>query len=122
MARFYEGEYITDVKGVNLAGDVRYELYRNTRMRYISRSDGYALTVPLEGLEMDYTLAKYGMVFDWGDSRLRTTLETVTPYAHNQDGYSIYTGEWLDRYIDSKLYIQTNKMSYNHEKVRRFIK
>lgn len=114
---FKEGEYMGSASEATGNGDVRMEFYRNTVMRYVSKSDGYGVTVPLEGLEMDYTRAKYGMVFDWGDARLRTTMETVRPYSHDPNGYSIYTGEWLDRYVDNRAYMQYNNMSYNHVKV-----
>ena len=117
MKFFHNGAYTKDLSLSAGTGDNRYEFYRNTRMRYVSCSDGYALTVPREGLEMDYTLAKYGMLFNFTDARLRVTLETVRPYSHDAHGYGIYTGEWLDRYVDRQLYMNLNNMRYNHPKV-----
>lgn len=114
---FYEGAYVPEASQAVGTGDARYEFYRNTTMRYVSRSDGYAITLPTEDLTLDHTLAKYGMRFNYPDARLRVTLETVRPYGHNIDGYRIYTGEWLDRYIDNNRYLQVNSMMYNHEKV-----
>ncbi|MBR1872905.1 MAG: hypothetical protein IJ795_06845 [Bacteroidales bacterium] len=115
---FHEGEYTKDLIKSSEPKDNRFEFYRNTRMRYVSVSDGYALTVPREGLEMDYTLAKYGMEFKWEDAKLRATLETVRPYSHDMNGYAIYTGEWLDRYVSSSRYLSINNMIYYRKTIK----
>ncbi len=82
--------------------------------RYVfnNYASGYSIAVPSEDMVPDSTLALYGMVFNWPDSKLRVTYERVTPYEQNSRGYGIYTGEWLDRYISNQVYINQNGLSY----------
>ena len=110
---FRDGEFTQfDRKLRTRYADNRYEfLNRSDEIRYVSESDGYAITLPCASkMTADYTSPKYGMYFDWGDARLRVTLETVTPYTRNEYYYGIYTTEWLDRYIDNDRYVQQNSL------------
>ncbi len=95
------------------SADLRYEFYSQSYLRFVSESDGYALSIPLS-LEpkIDYTLAKYGQRFYSDKFNLRVTLEHVTPYTPNEHYYGVYTGEWLDRYISNQTYISQNDMKY----------
>lgn len=89
--------------------DLRYEFYTPDFMRFVSESDGYALSIPLElGLEPDFTLAKYAQKFVSDKVRLRVSLEHVTPYPATEHYYGVYTGEWLDRYICQLGYVNQN--------------
>ena len=89
--------------------DLRYEFYSMEHMRFVSESDGYALSIPLElGLKPDYTLAKYAQKFVSEKASLRVSLEHVTPYAATEHYYGVYTGEWLDRYISQQGYVNVN--------------
>lgn len=97
----------------NASSDLRYEFVGAECMRFVSESDGYAITIPLDlGLTADYTLAKYGQRFESSDVSLRVTLERVNPYPATQEYYRIYTGEWLDRYINNSAYISQNGLQY----------
>lgn len=118
---FKDGAYAEfDKKKRTRYVDNRYEfLSSSDKMRYVSESDGYAITLPqASGMTPDYTAPKYGMYFDWGDARLRVTLETVTPYAHNEHYFRIYTTEWLDRYIDNDRYVQQNSLTRTMKTIR----
>lgn len=89
--------------------DLRYEFYTPDFMRFVSESDGYALSIPLElGLKPDFTLAKYAQKFVSDKVRLRVSLEHVTPYPATEHYYGVYTGEWLDRYICQLGYVNQN--------------
>ena len=91
--------------------DLRYEFYTPDFMRFVSESDGYALSIPLElGLEPDFTLAKYAQKFVSDKVRLRVSLEHVTPYPATEHYYGVYTGEWLDRYICQLGYVNQNRL------------
>lgn len=95
----------------NAITDLRYEFVGEEALRFVSESDGYALTLPAElGLEADYTLPKYAQRFVSEDVSLRVTLERVDPYTPNEYYYGIYTGEWLDRYISNSSFITQNNM------------
>ena len=84
------------------SSDLRYEFVGADCMRFVSESDGYAVTLPLDlGLVPDYTLAKYAQRFEGDGISLRITMERVNPYPATQEYYGIYTGEWLDRYISN---------------------
>ena len=113
-ARFFlSGAYQTtfEAKMRAYSEDMRYEFYTEDYMRFVSESDGYAVSIPLElGLETDYTLAKYNQKFVSDNATLRVTLEHVTPYTPNEYYYKIYTGEWLDRYIREQGYINVNRL------------
>ena len=113
-ARFFlNGGYQTgfEPKMRSYSEDMRYEFYTEDYMRFVSESDGYAVSIPL-GLELepDYTLAKYNQKFVSDKATLRVTLEHVTPYTPNEHYYKIYTGEWLDRYIKEQGYINQNRL------------
>ncbi len=97
----------------NASADLRYEFYGEDAMRFVSESDGYAVTIPLEmELQGNYELAKYAQRFESEDATLRITLEKVTPYPATEYYYGIYTGEWLDRYISDKNFINKNGLKY----------
>ena len=109
------GEYMATVDPSQKGGgnDYRYEFHGKESMRFVSASDGYAITVPKDnGLSVDYTLGAYGMKFNYESACLRVTLETVKPYSQDEHGYGIYTGEWLDRYISNGRFISTNNLQY----------
>ena len=110
-----EGEYKSTYKNSwrTSSVDLRYEFYSSEYLRFVSESDGYALSIPLD-LEPvpDYTMAKYGQKFASDRFSLRVTLERVTPYTPNEHYYGVYTGEWLDRYIANQTYINQNGMKY----------
>lgn len=91
--------------------DLRYEFVGKDSVRFVSESDGYALSLPKSaGLKADYTLAKYAQKFENEDISIRVTLEKVDPYPATEYYYGIYTGEWLDRYISNSKYITQNNM------------
>ena len=93
--------------------DLRYEFYTDEYLRFVSESDGYALSIPMSlNPKADYTLAKYGQRFYSDKFNLRVTLEKVTPYTPNEHYWDVYTGEWLDRYISNYTYVTQNGMKY----------
>ena len=93
--------------------DLRYEFYTQDYLRFISESDGYAVSIPLDlDPKPDYTLAKYAQKFTSDRFSLRVTLEQVKPYTPDEHYYGVYTGEWLDRYIANQNYISQNDMKY----------
>lgn len=107
-------------KGLRQANsDLRYEFLNAESMRFVSESDGYAVTLPLSlGLKADYTLPKYAQRFVSDDVNLRITMERVTPYPATEEYYRIYTGEWLNRYLVNSTYISQNGLSYIEPLVR----
>lgn len=108
-----DGEYQKDYKNSlrTSSNDLRYEFYTPKYMRFVSESDGYALSMPLElGLKPDFTLAKYSQKFVSDKVRLRVSLEHVTPYPATEHYYGVYTGEWLDRYISHQGYMNQNNI------------
>ena len=110
-----DGEYKPTYKNASRtsSADLRYEFYSQDYMRFVSESDGYALSIPLTlDPQPDYTLAKYGQRFSSERFKLRVTMERVTPYTPNAHYYEVYTGEWLDRYIANQNYITQNGMKY----------
>ena len=95
------------------SSDLRYEFVGADCMRFVSESDGYAVTLPLDlGLVPDYTLAKYAQRFEGDGISLRITMERVNPYPATKEYYDIYTGEWLDRYISNSNYISQNGLKF----------
>ena len=97
----------------NASSDLRYEFYNENAVRFVSESDGYAVTFPLKmELEPNFELAKYAQRFESEDVTLRLTLEKVTPYPATEHYYGIYTGEWLDRFISDKNFIDKNNLKY----------
>ena len=99
--------------------DLRYEFYTRDYMRFVSESDGYALSIPLDlDPKPDYTLAKYGQKFTSDRFSLRVTMEQVRPYTPNEHYYEVYTGEWLDRYIANQSFINQNDLKYIKDTVK----
>lgn len=116
---FHNGEYSKEVAAIGGADDIKGEFfYKDSLMRFLNVSDGYVMTLPAEGIEPDYTLAMYGMAFRWPNAKLRVSYERVTPYTQDEHGYGIYTGEWLDRYISNRNYIDQNRLAYYQSTVK----
>lgn len=117
---FIDGNYILEGQRAERKSnsDLRYEFFKDDQVRYVCSSEGYALTLPADnGFKPDYTLAKYGMRFDYDEASLRVTYETVTPYSQDEYGYRIYTTEWLDRYFSKGRYLTANNLTYNEDPV-----
>ena len=95
------------------SSDLRYEFYTRSYLRFVSESDGYAVSIPLDLKPApDYTIAKYGQKFSSEKFSLRVTLEQVKPYTPNEHYYGVYTGEWLDRYISNQTYVNQNGLQF----------
>ena len=56
---FHDGQYLTENIELNKRKDNKYEFYTDDSMRFINSSDGYAITIPSNAVEIDYSIAKY---------------------------------------------------------------
>lgn len=109
---FIDGKYIKeDKKDFDISQDNKIEFYNDSGLRFIDKTNGYALTINGEKPLIDYTLGNYGIYFNFKDSRMRVTHE-LNRYNHNKEGYTIYVTEWLDRYINNELYLKDNNLEY----------
>lgn len=108
---FINGEYKTVPSSFRAKNDNKLELYNSSNVRYIDKSNGFALTFPLlEGsFPVDYSLAQYGLKVSYPSSSFRLSYET-NYYSNDEHGYGIYTGEWMDRYIANDKYLYDNDM------------
>lgn len=109
---------VVDQTTRNLETDLRYEFHSDDYVRFVSESDGYAVSFPQSmGLTADRTLARYAQKFSNSDITVRFTMEKVAPYDPTEYYYGIYTGEWLTRYIANKTYVAQNRMSYYEQSI-----
>lgn len=101
-----------DLRAVN---DNKFEFYntRRSHVRYVDKSNGYAMTFPLSNnkFDVDYTLAKYRLQVNIADSVINMSMEK-NAYSGDPTGYNIYVGEWFDRYINNPEYLKDNNLSY----------
>jgi beta-mannanase len=110
---FKNGSYSEgEVSELRAKNDYKFEFFRDTEVRYVDKSNGFALTFPLSSgvFPVDYTLAKYGVKVVYPASEYRLTYEE-NYYADSVGGWSTYIGEWFDRYLINDTYLKNNNLS-----------
>ena len=109
---FYEGEYVSSDKTINKRKDFKREFYTNDKMRFVNSPEKYAITIPATNVDVDYSIGKYRVCFDFLDTTLTVTHETSNPYGGNYNGWYTYLNEWVNRYIDNPRYLADNNLEY----------
>lgn len=119
---FKDGQYISNIENILndfTKEDIKYELYDDTKLRYINISDGYAFDLDnINNLKIDYSLAKYGVKFNGDVYSVHVSIEN-NAYSINEAGYNTYLTEWFDRYINNINYLDSNNLSYTKATIYR---
>jgi len=117
IKNFVDGSYIENFNyDFGRKSDYKLEYYSNSSLRYVDKTNGFAITIPNNNLTIDYQLAKYGVKFISDDFYLRVSQEKNT-YGQNRAGYNTYITEWLDRYINNEQYLIENNLSYYEDTI-----
>ena len=112
---FYKGEYVDLNTQVSKRKDVKYEFYSEDSMRLVNSPEKYAVTIPSENVEIDYSLGKYRVQVGFDDSMLTITHETSNPYGTNSSSWHTYLNEWVNRYVDNPKYLEDNNLKYTRD-------
>lgn len=98
---------------VTEADDPKYIFYNNDKLRFVNRSDGYALNLKTNTTVVgDFKIAKYRSKIYNRDFTLTVSKENVLPAAYRWD---TYRDEWLIRYISNPEYLSDNNLKYSHD-------
>ena len=97
------------------ADDPKYIFYSNDKLRFVNRSDGYALNMKTNTTVVgDFKVAKYRSKIYNRDFTLTISKENVLPTAYRWD---TYRDEWLLRYISNPEYLSDNNLKYSHDPI-----
>ena len=82
--------------------DLKYIFYNNDHLRFVNRSDGYALNLKTNTtVNGDFSVAKYRSKIYNRDFTLTVSKENVKPEGYT---WQTYRDEWLLRYINNPEY------------------
>lgn len=108
MRAFSNGKYVGEFTTSSTRQDVKLELYGKSAVRFANVSNGYVFTLPFNEIEVDYEIAKYRTVINFGDSTLSVSFESSNPYTSLSTPWYTYASEWLMRHILNNDYISNN--------------
>ena len=95
--------------------DLKYIFYNNDYLRFVNRSDGYALNLKTNTtVNGDFSVAKYRSKIYNRDFTLTVSKENVKPEAYT---WQTYRDEWLLRYINNPEYLNDNNLKYLYDVV-----
>ncbi len=93
---------------INSNDDVKYVFYNQNHARFVSKADGYALTLPTQTiLNTDFSIGKYRSKLYNQDYTLTVSYEHSNPY----NNWDTYRREWLYRYLGNENYYTQNDLS-----------
>ena len=88
--------------------DAKYLFYNDDHLRFVNRSEGYALNLASDStFKGDFSLAKYRSKIYNRDITLTISREQSNPY-----GWAKYRDEWLIRYVNNPKYLKDNDLEY----------
>ena len=91
--------------------DAKYLFYNDDTLRFVNRSDGYAINLKTENtFEGDFSLSEYRSKLFNRDITLTISRERSNPYT-----WTKYRDEWLVRYINNPKYLKDNNMAYTED-------
>ncbi len=92
--------------------DAKYVYYNDDTMRFVNRSEGYALNLKTETtFNVDFSIAAYRSKLYNKESTITITKETKNPYS----SWATYRDEWLIRYINNPEYLSDNNLEYTED-------
>lgn len=112
---FYDGKYLTTKEELVKRKDIKYEFYTSDKLRYVNSSEGYAVTVPSNNVNIDYSISKYRTQLEFNSSTLTISYENSNPYGDTKGSWITYLTEWLNRYISNPVYIEQNDLKYTSD-------
>ena len=101
---FVNGNYYSGLASVGARQDVKLELFNESATRLVNLSSGFAFTLPVTDLTVDYSIAKYRTQYHFDDTVLTASLDTGNPYTAQTDAWYVYVSEWLFKYFDEELF------------------
>ncbi|MCL2546398.1 MAG: glycoside hydrolase family 26 protein [Oscillospiraceae bacterium] len=112
-AYYHNRERVDTIPGPVGNNDVKYVFYSQTEARVVNVNDGWAITLPTHDYTADFRLSgirsqfHYG-AYDGADSVLTVTREDQSPYSNTREGWNIFFGEWINRFIGSDTFLSNN--------------
>ena len=101
---YLNGEKIDNLsEGYSRNDDANYLFYGLDKARVISRSKGYAFTLPTSTIiEPNFQFNQYRTQYSTKDYVLTISEEYSNPYGNGALGWATYHDEWLTRYLTGK--------------------
>ena len=78
--------------------------------RAVNLPEGYCVTLPGGNVEADFNLGALRSQYFTDDYCLTLTYENKNPYGNNQNGWDIYTGEWLTEQFGDLEFLKANNL------------
>ena len=108
---FYRNGAVSTVTPSEIGNDdCKYIFYGEDKTRVVNLADGYAITLPTTEFETDYSLSALRSRYFCDTFTLTVTKENKSPYGNTQNGWDIYYGEWIARYIDDTGFLAANSL------------
>ncbi len=95
--------------------DAKYVYYNDDTMRFVNRSDGYAINLKTDTTyNADFSIAAYRSKLYNKETTLTISKETKNPYT-GSSAWKIYRDDWLIRYINNPEYLADNDLVYSED-------
>lgn len=122
---YLNGERIDNLsEGYSRNDDINYLFYGTDKARVISRSKGYAFTLPTTTIiKTDLTFNSYRTQYETKDYVLTVSYEDQNPYGNSSGGWATYHNEWVTKYLTGEGYedwrierfMTNNDLSYTYQ-------
>ena len=125
---FNNADNDTIIETYKYKSDRKYHLFNEKGSKVINASSGYSFIIPSSYFEYDYEFAQLRCKYFFDDCVLTTSFEDKNPYtdgnkyssASGEQGWKIYSDEWIKRFISHDDYIKANKLEKTQETTHSF--
>ena len=109
LKAFKDGNSTEDYNSLP-AGDTRFIFEGLDSSRAVVLSEGYALTLPGNGITPDFSLGALRSKYKGENYVLTVSYEDKNPYGANPNGWKTYYDEWLARYFVNVDFLTENNI------------
>jgi hypothetical protein len=115
---FYKNRQLSDANPEEIGSDdCKYIFYGDKNARIVNFADGYTFTLPTKSFTTDYKLSALRTRYQGDDFLLTVSKENKSPYGNTENGWQIYSSEWLIRFIDDLNFLSKNNIRRTRAKV-----
>lgn len=109
LKAFKDGNSTDDYKSLP-SGDTRFIFEGKESSRAVVLPEGYALTLPGNGITPDFSLGALRSKYEGSNYVLTVSYENKNPYGANPNGWKTYYDEWLARYFVNNEFLMANSI------------
>ena len=109
LKAFKDGNSTDDYKSLP-SGDTRFIFEGKESSRAVVLPEGYALTLPGNGITPDFSLGALRSKYEGENYVLTVSYENKNPYGANPNGWKTYYDEWLARYFVNNEFLMANSI------------